>query len=167
MSAASDATPPGPLSRLGLVTVVSTVLIDQVTKLLADSLLDPGRFIDILPILQLHLTANPGVAFSFLYGSNSTVLLLGVVAITIGVVVFWARSREGGRLAAAGFGLIVGGAVGNIVDRIVHGEVIDFLLLHFGDRTLFVFNLADFALTLGPLCLIIAYLRPAGRPASP
>ncbi len=153
--------PPGPLSRLGLSIVAGTLVLDQVAKWLASATLEAQPPIDLLPILRLDLTTNRGIALNFFSGSDSTVLLLAVVAITIGVLVFWARSLEGGRLAAAGFGLIVGGAIGNIVDRIVHGHVVDFLLLHIGDRTLFVFNIADFALTLGPLCLIVAYFRPA------
>ena len=71
------------------------------------------------------------------------------------------RNRDGGRIAAAGFALILGGAVGNLIDRLRFGYVIDFLLLHIGDRTLFVFNLADAALTLGPALLLVVYLWPA------
>ena len=76
------------------------------------------------------------------------------------VLVFWVSHREGGRLAAAGFALILGGAIGNLIDRLRFGYVIDFLLFHFGDWTLFVFNLADAALTLGPAVLILTYLWP-------
>ena len=53
---------------------------------------------------------------------------------------------------------IIGGAIGNAIDRFAYGHVIDFLYLHIGDRTLFIFNLADVALTLGPMVLIVAYL---------
>ena len=68
----------------------------------------------------------------------------------------------GGRrpLGAVGYALILGGAIGNLIDRIVHGYVVDFLLLHIGDWTLFVFNLADAALTLGPALLLVVYLWP-------
>ena len=83
------------------------------------------------------------------------------LAVTAVVLVFWVRNRDGGRLASAGFALILGGALGNLIDRLRLGYVVDFLLLHLGDWTLFVFNLADAALTLGPLLLILAFLRPA------
>ena len=76
------------------------------------------------------------------------------------MLVFWSTAKEGGRWATVGYALIIGGALGNLVDRILHGHVVDFLLLHFGDRTLFVFNLADAALTLGPAMLIVVYLWP-------
>jgi len=157
--------PPGPASRFGIAVMAGTLAVDQVTKSIADATIEPGRFIDILPILQLYLTYNTGIAFSFLRGSNSTLLLGAVILVTILILVFWARSQEGGKLAALGFGLIVGGAIGNIVDRLIYGHVIDFLHLHIGDRTLFVFNLADVALTLGPILLVLAFLLPQRRSA--
>lgn len=161
----SDA-PPGPASFLGIAVVAAVLIIDQVGKILAQELLDEGVMTDILPILALYLTTNPGIAFSFLRGLDSGWLLGGVIVVTLIVLVFWARSRDGGKLAAVGFGLIVGGAVGNIIDRLAYGHVIDFLLLHIGDRTLFIFNLADFALTLGPIVLIAAYVFMPRRAAA-
>ncbi len=164
--APSPAKPPGPVSRLGIAIIAGTLIVDQLTKLVADATLEPETLIHILPILGLYLTYNPGIAFSFLTGSNTALLLSLVILITIVVLVLWMRSSEGGKVAAVGFGLIVGGAIGNIVDRIVQGYVVDFLLLHFGDRDLFIFNLADFALTVGPILLIYTYLfgpRPATR----
>ena len=165
----APAKPPGPTSRLGIAVIAGTLIIDQITKLIADASLEYQTLVELLPILGLYLTYNPGIAFSFLTSSNTTLLLGLVVAITIAVLVIWMRSNEGGRVAAVGFGLIVGGAVGNIVDRIVNGHVVDFLLLHFGDTDLFIFNLADFALTIGPILLIYSYLfgpRPAGSRTS-
>jgi signal peptidase II len=86
--------------------------------------------------------------------------MLAVMAL---VVVFWQRSHDGGQLVAIGFALILGGALGNLIDRVRLGYVVDFLLLHLGERTLFVFNLADAALTLGPALLIVAYFISARR----
>ncbi len=142
-----------------------TLILDQVTKWWAEGSLDATTSTDLLPILALQLTHNPGIAFSFFMGSNSDILLGAVVLITVVVLVLWVRATDGGKLATIGFGLIVGGAIGNIVDRIFHGEVVDFLRLHFGSRDLFVFNLADFALTLGPIILVIAFLWGPRKPA--
>jgi signal peptidase II len=103
---------------------------------------------------------NPGIAFSFLvqFGSLGLVVLaLTIIAI---VLTLWLKAGEGGKLATIGYALIIGGALGNIADRLIHGHVIDFLLLHFGDWTLFVFNLADVALTFGPIALLAVYLWP-------
>ena len=151
--------PDGPLSALGLAIVIAVVAIDQIAKLIAEAHLPLGAAIDVLPILTLYGVHNTGIAFSFLAGSGIGLVFL-TLAITVVVVIFWLRSPDGGRLAAIGFALILGGAFGNLVDRLRLGYVIDFLLLHFGDRTLFVFNLADAALSLGPALLLLVYLWP-------
>ena len=156
--------PPGPLSALGFGLIALVVLADQIAKWLAEAYLPFAEAIEVLPILALYRTYNTGVAFSMFAGSGTLTLIIAMLAITAIVLYLWARADEGGRLAAAGYALIVGGAVGNLIDRIVHGYVIDFLLLHFGERTLFVFNLADAALTLGPV-LVLAVLVFGRRPA--
>ena len=152
--------PAGPLSFIGVAVVVAAVVVDQVSKLVADARLPPGDAIDLLPILTLYRVNNTGIAFSFLSGLGALPLIAIMVAVSVVIIVFWARAREGGWLATVGFGLILGGAVGNLIDRMRLGHVIDFLLLHIGDRTLFVFNLADVALTVGPALLLAVYLWP-------
>lgn len=152
--------PDSPLTAFGSAIVIAVIVLDQIPKLAAEAWLPLGEAIDLLPILTLYRVHNTGIAFSFLAGSGYALIAL-TLAISIVVVVFWVRSHDGGRLAATGFALILGGAVGNLIDRIRVGYVIDFLLLHFGDRTLFVFNLADAALTLGPVLLLVVYLWPA------
>ncbi len=172
-----NAKPPGPLSAFGIGIVVAVVVIDQLAKLVVQARLPEGQAIDVLPILTLLHVRNTGIAFSMFAGSGIRLVLLTLL-ITALVVVFWARSREGGRVAAAGFALIVGGAIGNLIDRLTTGQsggslldrlntgyVTDFLLLHFGNWTLFVFNLADAALTLGPALLLVVYLWPTTKDA--
>lgn len=161
----STTAPPGPTSRLGLGVIVGVLAIDQVSKWVAEATLDVNVVINLLPILALYLTYNTGMAFSFLRGTDSNLMLITVGLVTAIVLMLWVRSKEGGRLATVGYGLIIGGAIGNIVDRVVYGHVVDFLMLHIGDRTLFIFNLADFALTVGPLLLIVAYWRAGRKPA--
>jgi signal peptidase II len=156
--------PPGPLSRFGLLVILLAIAADQGTKALAENYLPLGDIIDVLPVLSLYRTHNPGIAFSFLAGFAGIGLILLPLAITVVVIGLWLRSTEGGVPVALGFGLIIGGAIGNLIDRFRYGHVIDFLLLHFGDWTLFVFNIADVALTLGPLILIVAWLWPARTP---
>lgn len=156
--------PAGPLSAFGLAIVVAVVVVDQVSKAIAESGLVLGEAIEILPILTLYRVYNTGIAFSFLAGLGPSVLIGVTVAVSAIVVIFWARARDGGPIAAAGFALILGGALGNLIDRLRLGYVVDFLLLHVGDRTLFVFNLADAALTLGPALLLLAYAFTASSP---
>jgi signal peptidase II len=153
--------PDGPLSRLGLSVIAAIVVVDQVSKQWAEARLPEGETIDLLPILSLHRVHNPGIAFSFLAGFGGLPLILITLAITVVVLILWRQAQEGGKAATVGYALIIGGALGNLVDRVIHAHVIDFLLLHFGDRTLFVFNLADMALTLGPVLLLLIYLWPS------
>jgi signal peptidase II len=159
------ARPPGPLSALGILVTVATLLVDQIAKLVAEAQLPFGETIDVLPILALHRTYNTGIAFSMLDFAGGLPLIVLSLAIIAVVVAFWWKATEGGWIVATGFALILGGALGNLVDRVVHGHVIDFLLLHFGETVLFVFNLADAALTVGPVLLLLVYLRP--RRAAP
>ena len=154
--------PDGPFSWLGLGVVAATVIIDQASKQWAEAALPEREAIDVLPVLSLYRVHNPGIAFSFLAGFGSLPLIAVTVAITGIVLFFWRTAEDGGRWATVGYALIIGGALGNLVDRILHGHVVDFLLLHLGDWTLFVFNLADAALTLGPAMLILVYLWPRG-----
>ena len=156
--------PPGPLSLFGLGITAAVVVIDQIAKLIVQARLPEGQAIDVLPILALLRTRNTGIAFSTFAGSGFGLIILPL-AVTAIVLVFWAQNRDGGKLAATGFALILGGALGNLIDRVRLGYVVDFLLLHFGNWTLFVFNLADAALTVGPALLLLVYLWPAKRAA--
>ena len=152
--------PDRPLSMLGLGVIAGVLAIDQVTKAIAEARLPLESPTDLLPMLSLYLVHNTGIAFSLLSGFGSLGLIVLTLVITVIVFAFWQRATEGGRLATVGYALIVGGAIGNLIDRLAQGHVVDFLLLHFGERVLFVFNLADLALTIGPLLLIVVYLLP-------
>lgn len=154
--------PPGPLSLLGLTVIVAVIVIDQIAKYVAEAALPFGQAIDLLPILSLLRTHNPGIAFSLLDGFGTLPLVAIVLAVTVTVLWIWVRANEGGRLSAVGYALIIGGAVGNLIDRLRLGYVVDYLYLHVdlpsGRVALFIFNLADAALTLGPGLLILALL---------
>jgi signal peptidase II len=152
--------PDGPLSAFGLSAIAAAVAVDQVAKAWATLALEPGQSIDLMAILALLRVANTGIAFSIFAGSGAPLIAVTLV-VSAAVVWFWVTTQEGGRLAALGFALILGGAIGNLIDRLRLGYVVDFLHLHLGSLTLFVFNLADAALTLGPVLLLVAYLWPA------
>lgn len=155
---------PGPFSKLGLSIIASVVLIDQIAKYLAEAKLGYQQFIELLPILALYRVHNTGIAFSFAHGFDSQILVAGTVAITLLVLYLWRSATDGGRIVATGFALIAGGAIGNLIDRVLQGHVIDFLYLHVGERGFFVFNLADVALTIGPILLGWYYWLGAKKP---
>lgn len=155
--------PDSPVSALGLGVVATTLILDQASKHWAERSLTYGEQIDLLPILSLYRVHNPGIAFSLLSGFGTVGLVAMILAVTAIVLVMWWRTSDGGRLAAIGYALIVGGALGNLVDRLAYGHVVDFLFLHIGAQPLFVFNLADAALTAGPAIMILVFLLPSGR----
>ncbi len=151
--------PDGPLSRIGFAVIIAVVVLDQVSKLVADAALAYGEPVRLLPVLSFLRVDNTGIALS-LFADSPAPLALIMIAVTAAVLVVWVRSRDGGRAAAVGYALIVGGALGNLADRLRLGHVVDFLFLHAGDVPLFVFNLADVALTCGPAILLVVYLWP-------
>ncbi len=154
--------PDSPLSALGLGVIGATLLLDQVSKVWAENTLTYGEQIDLLPFLSLYRVYNSGIAFSLLAGFETVGLIVLVLVVTAAVLLIWWRTADGGRLAAIGYALIVGGALGNLIDRLAYGHVVDFLYLHLGTQPLFVFNLADAALTAGPAILILVFILPGG-----
>ncbi len=136
--------------------------LDQAAKLAAESWIAPRAPIEVLPFLNLVLTYNTGAAFSFLAGAGGwqrwlfLALALGVSA---GLAWWLARLPRTARLEAASAALIVGGALGNAIDRIARPGVADFIDLHCCGWHWPAFNLADSALTLGVAGLLWATWR--------
>lgn len=134
------------------------MIVDQLVKQIVELQIDFQDFIGLLPFLALYRAHNTGIAFSLGDRIGSLVLIAATLAVTALVLGLWRNATEGGRLATIGFALIIGGALGNLIDRVWHGYVIDFLFLHWGERGFFIFNLADVALTIGPVILAWVYL---------
>jgi signal peptidase II len=134
------------------------LIVDQCSKLIADSLLQFNQPVPLLPFLDLRMVYNPGAAFSFLSDASGWQrwFFVGLTLLVSLVLVVWLRRLSAGqaRLALA-LSLILGGATGNLIDRVVYGHVIDFIDLYYGDWHWPVFNLADSAITLGAGLLIL------------
>ena len=153
-------TPPAErLSAAGVLAVAGVVIVlDQVSKTWALEALADREPLHVLGSLQLALSFNTGVAFSLGRGSGLAVVPIAVVVV---LVVLYASRHLGGRLAAAAVGLVVGGAVGNLIDRLVRGHggaVVDFIDLQWWP----VFNVADACIVVGGALLALTSLR---RPA--
>lgn len=154
---------PGLLHWLGLAFAI--ILLDQFTKVLILGYyrLGDGTYVtSFFNIVRVH---NTGAAFSFLAGAGGwqrwffTLLGLGAA-----VFIVWMLRRHGGqRLFAFALSCILGGALGNVIDRLVHGYVVDMLDFHWGRWHFPAFNLADAAITLGAICLIVDELRRVRR----
>ena len=150
---------------LGGVVALAVVLIDQVVKagVLAYS---AGPDIDptpLTPFLDLALRWNRGISFSLL-ARDSALGQIALVALTLavtGLLTVW-LFRSGSALPAVGLGLIIGGALGNAIDRVAHGAVVDYLDLHAFGRHFFVFNVADAAINIGVALLILDLLLAPG-----
>ncbi len=154
---------------MGGLIALAVVLVDQIAKTgvlsySARSGVDP---LPLTPFLDLTLRWNRGISFSlFARDSESaqTILLVLTLAV-IGLLTWWLfRCRFA--LPAAGLGLIIGGAVGNAIDRLAHGAVVDYLDLHAFGRHFFVFNGADAAINLGVALLILDLVLVPRAPKS-
>jgi signal peptidase II len=142
------------------------VALDQGTKWMAEAALDPYLPVPLVPSLNLTLMYNEGAAFSFLAGAGGWQRwffagLATLVTIALGVWLHRLKATE--RMSAIGIALVMGGAVGNLIDRILTGRVVDFIDVYYADWHWPAFNLADSAITLGVALLLVATLRE-GRP---
>lgn len=161
----SAATPASNASlRLGLLVAAGVMILDQISKwIMVEKVMQPPRVIEVTSFFNLVMTWNRGVSFGlFNSGSplNAWVLPLVAAAIVAGLVL-WLRKSEGTWMTLA-LGLIIGGAVGNVIDRLHWGAVADFLDFHLAGRHWPAFNVADSAITLGAAALVLDSLF-AGR----
>ncbi len=142
---------------LALAIAAAVILCDQATKwLIIELVMQPPRIIPMTGFLNLVLVHNSGVSFGLLGGAGTwKVWVLSTVALAIVAGLFvWLR-RHGGRLPTVAVGLICGGAIGNVVDRLRYGAVVDFVDVHAGAWHWPAFNVADSAITLGVAALVV------------
>lgn len=145
---------------------VFIVIIDQITKFLITKYLFDAQAIAVFPFLNLTLQHNPGAAFSFLSAASGWQrwLFTGIaisVSILIIVWIYQLKLKDYGN--AIGLSLVLGGALGNLIDRIFHGYVIDFIQVYYQQWSFPVFNVADSAITIGAVFIIFRMLWPKGK----
>lgn len=151
--------------RPGLALALVVVLLDQFTKLWAERALTLYAPVEITSFFNLRLVYNPGAAFSFLSTAGGWQRwVLSGIALGVGLlIVAWlARLPRRSWLSVTSLGLVLGGAVGNLVDRVRLGQVVDFLDFHYAGLHWPAFNVADAAITVGAVCLIIATFTEHG-----
>jgi len=149
--------------RTGLVAAVLVLLADQASKWAILSLIDlpqRGRIV-LAPVLNLAMVKNSGVTFGLLtgFGEWGHLLLSGLAICVVVALVVWLRRAES-PLAATALGAIAGGAIGNVIDRLRFGSVVDFIDVHLGDWHWYVFNVADAAIVCGVAALVLENLLP-------
>ena len=132
-----------------VLLVCVLVAVDQAIKFWVEANLPLQIPVDVLPFFALYRTYNTGIAFSFLSGLDDVVLIALTGAIMAFILWLWWRSDPGQRWARLGFAFVIGGAIGNLIDRVMLGHVVDYVLLHAGAWSFAVFNLADSFITVG------------------
>ena len=140
------------------------ILLDQVTKLLVLHFLPLYSAMEIVPgFFNLVHVRNTGAAFSILAGANSAWrqgLFVGLTLVVVAILLFaYGKLRSDDRWTRTAYALIIGGALGNLIDRLRLGEVVDFLDCYAGSYHWPAFNIADSAITAGALMLIVSVLR--------
>lgn len=150
-----------------LLLSVFVIVADQLSKAYISTHFLEFEFVRILPVLDITCMHNVGAAFSFLASASGWQrwVFIGLACVvSIGIIIWLLRLPRGSHaLLTAGLALVLGGALGNVVDRIRVGYVIDFIHFHW-DRAYFpAFNVADSAITVGAACLLLDALFDAKR----
>ena len=153
-----------PLAFACLALAAVVVGLDAWTKYLASTQLVMYQPVEVFSWLNMRLAHNPGAAFSFLANAGGwqrwflTILALGVSV----VLLFWLFGLNKGQwMVGLALGLVLGGAIGNVIDRVLHGYVVDFIDVHYAGWHWPAFNIADSAITCGIIILLADALREA------
>jgi len=148
-----------------LLLAVLLVVFDQLTKYIAEQAIPAGATIPLLPSLSLVLTYNTGAAFSFLAGASGWQRWFFVlVAVAAATLIIWMLHRHRSEtFLCIGLALILGGAIGNLIDRVLVGAVVDFILLYWRHYQWPAFNVADSCITIGAGMLIWDSLRQSRK----
>jgi signal peptidase II len=144
-----------------LLVSAAVIVLDLATKFWIVSVFAPGEWKAITPFFKLGLTFNTGAAFSFLAdagGWQRWFFTVVTIVISIAIVVMLRREQRN-RLLAFSLALVLGGALGNLYDRMTLGHVVDFILVHAGEHMFPAFNVADSAISIGVALLIWDSLR--------
>jgi signal peptidase II len=152
----------GPFTPFGLCVAFVACALDQAHKwwMLESYAIAARQPVRVTPFFDLVLVWNPGVSYG-LFPQDSPAgraLLLAIAGLASVALCLW-LARASGRLAAFGLGAVIGGAVGNAIDRVVHGAVADFFSLHAFGFNWYVFNLADMAIVAGVAIVLYESLK--------
>jgi signal peptidase II len=157
---------------LGWTVAVLALIADQISKnILLYGLhfraLGPEARIGVLPVFDVVMVWNRGVSYGLLQAGGALgTIVLSVFSLIAVVLLAWWLAKADRRLLGVGLGLVIGGALGNVIDRIIYGAVADFFYFHAFGRGWYVFNVADAAITVGVVALLLdAFVRPDARPS--
>jgi signal peptidase II len=145
------------LSRplIAVAVILIAVILDQAIKIAVEAYLPMHEAVPVMPFLALFRTYNLGVAFSLLSGMEREFIIGMRVVIVAFVIWLWRRTPRSRSFAHTGYALIIAGAIGNLIDGIVYGHVIDYVLFYTETWSFAVFNLADSFITIGAGLVIL------------
>ena len=152
--------------ELGLIAAALALVADQGSKLFmlygagfAD--MPAGAAVPVLPFFNLMMVWNPGISYGLFPASGKfgTVLLVAVSVLVVAFLIWWLW-RSTSQWLTAGFGFILGGALGNVIDRLVYGKVADFFHFYGFGYDWYIFNVADVAITIGAILIIYDVIKP-------
>jgi signal peptidase II len=158
--------------ELGLIAAALALVADQSSKLymlygagFAD--MPAGASVPVLPFFNLMMVWNPGISYGLFpaNGKFGTVLLVVVSVLVVAFLIWWLW-RSTSQWLTAGFGFIIGGALGNVIDRLVYGKVADFFHFYGFGYDWYIFNVADVAITIGAILIIYDVIKPEHPPMS-
>ena len=140
---------------------LAVIVLDHITKYIASTSLEYGQLVPLLPVLDLTLLHNRGAAFSFLSeagGWQRWFFMAVAIGVSVWIALWLQRLPAEKRWLSASLALILGGAVGNLIDRVIQGYVVDFIFVHWGDSYFPAFNVADSAITVGAIMMMVDVL---------
>jgi signal peptidase II len=160
-------------TRTGWVVALAALIADQLSKNLLLYGLDfralgPAAHIAVLPFFDLVMVWNRGVSYGLLQaGSFTGTLVLTLFSLGAVIALSWWLAKAERRILGMGLGLVIGGALGNVIDRILYGAVADFFHFYAFGHDWYVFNVADAAITIGVIVLLLdAFIRPEPQSVS-
>ncbi|UXM94818.1 signal peptidase II [Bartonella sp. HY329] len=139
----------------GIIFVAILVALDQVIKHLVITHMELYQAIDVLPFLKLFYTQNTGIAFSMLASFHDWGLIALTIVVIIFVMMLWLKGDKNKQLANIGYLMVLGGAFGNLIDRVRFHYVVDYILVYAYGWSFAVFNAADAFITIGAVLIII------------
>ena len=143
----------------GLAIAGLVIVVDQVSKIIVLSALGPFQGVSVTPFLNLVVVLNTGISFGFFASeSELTRYLLVALALIVSIILMRWLASSTNRFVCAALGMIIGGAFGNVIDRLVHKAVVDFLDFHLYGWHWPAFNVADSAITIGVALFVLASL---------
>ncbi len=142
-----------------IILSIIFLIIDQITKILVVNSLVPGENIEIIKnIFSIIYTNNTGAAFSILLGKR--IFLIVVAVLIIGVLLYYIkRNKIEKKIDIIALSFIIGGSLGNLIDRIIRGYVIDFISIKIGNYNFPIFNVADILIVIGVFLLLLSSRR--------